>query len=133
MVLCDVKSWSPLRSVISISPTVRSAFGQNMPRMAASAWWAMATSPAGSLAPTCREDESSPPSGDHFSLGWPHFRGVGELGSSSVIRLFRDHWAEIAQGRMATLPMIEDLNVLKARQLRPPFESERGASLSTHL
>jgi len=30
-------------------------------------------------------------------LGWPHFRGVGELGSSSVLLLFIDHWATIAQ------------------------------------
>jgi hypothetical protein len=70
---------------------------------------------------------------EHFDVGWLHFRGVGELGSSSVMPLFIDDRAEIAQGRMATLPIVEDFNVLKDRQLRPPFESDRDASPSTRL
>lgn len=31
-------------------------------------------------------------------LGWPHFRRVRELGSSSVKLLFEPYWTEIAQG-----------------------------------
>lgn len=52
-----------------------------------------------------------------FFLGWPHFRGVGELGNSSVLLLFIDHWTEMAQGRMATLPIVEHFDVLKNREL----------------
>ncbi len=69
----------------------------------------------------------------HRIVGWPHFRGVGELGNSSVMLLFIGHWTEIAQGRMAALPIVEDFDVLKNRQLRPPFEFDRYASPSTGL
>jgi len=50
-------------------------------------------------------------------LGWPHFHGVGELGSSFVMLLFIGSWAQIAQSRMTTLPIVEDLDVLKDREL----------------
>jgi|GEM_PF-5737585 len=35
--------------------------------------------------------------GHHPTMGWPHFRGVGELGNSAAMVLFIDHRAEIAQ------------------------------------
>ena len=52
----------------------------------------------------------------NVNVGWPHFREVGELGSSSTVLLFIGSWAEIAQSRMATLPIVEHFDVLKDRQ-----------------
>lgn len=59
-----------------------------------------------------------PQVGGQSKVGWPHFRRVGELGSSSTVLLFIRRWAEIAQSRMAALPIVEYFDVLKNRQLR---------------
>ena len=50
-------------------------------------------------------------------MGWPHFRGVGELGNLSLL-LFIGHWTKTAQRRMTAFAMIEHFNGLKDRSLR---------------
>lgn len=52
-----------------------------------------------------------------INLGWPHFRGVRELGNSSFLLLI-GHWTEIAQRRMTAFAIVKHFDVLKDRPLR---------------
>ncbi len=58
------------------------------------------------------------PIGDQqINLGWPHFRGVRELGNSPFLLLI-GHWAQIAQRRMTAFPIVKHFDILKDRPLR---------------
>ncbi len=51
------------------------------------------------------------------AMGWPHFRGVRELGNSPLLLLI-GHWTQIAQRRMTAFAIVKHFDVLKDRPLR---------------